>query len=127
MTLKKYDSYVKKAFRYEVFGFRKKAIEIMEKAVEQPFSKLEIGSGYIYLGLLYRNLKELNRANAYFEQALELCMDEEYPYSPNYKIVLQSFLENGEIEKEEQWRSHLINRDTYDKKIKNLKHKKQLS
>ena len=73
--MNKYKNYVSKAIRYEIFGFRKKAIEIMELAIEQPFAKLEMGSGLIYIGLMYRKLNELNKANEYFEKALNLCKD----------------------------------------------------
>ena len=49
--MNKYKNYVSKAIRYEIFGFRKKAIEIMDLSIEQPFAKLEMGSGLIYIGL----------------------------------------------------------------------------
>ncbi|MEK4486141.1 hypothetical protein MHH81_11205 [Psychrobacillus sp. FSL H8-0484] len=119
--MNKYKNYVSKAIRYEIFGFRKKAIEIMEKAMEQPFSKLEMGSGLIYIGLMYRKLNELNTANEYFEKALNLCKEEQYPYSSDFKIIIQCYLENEELEKATKWIHHLTERANYDKKFSKLK------
>ena len=64
----------------------------MELAIEEPFTKLEIGSGLIYIGLMYRKLKDLDKANKNFENALDLCIDEQYPYSPNFKNYYSKFL-----------------------------------
>ncbi|WP_019414224.1 hypothetical protein [Paenisporosarcina sp. TG20] len=119
--MKKYDKYVSKANRYEIIGFKKIAIKIMELAIEEPFSKLEIGSGLIYIGLMHRKLNDLNKANKYFENALNLCKDEQYPYSSNYKIIIQSFLDNEELEKATKWIHHLTERANYDKKFSKLK------
>jgi len=93
----------------------------MEKAIEQPFSKLEMGSGLIYIGLMYRKLNELNTANEYFEKALNLCKDEQYPYSSDFKIIIQCYLENEELEKATKWIHHLTERANYDKKFSKLK------
>lgn len=92
----------------------------MESAIEEPFSKLETGSGFIYIGLMYRKLKDLKKANEYFENALNLCHEEKYPYSPNYKIIIQSFIDNEELEKAKKWTYHLIERVDYDKKFSKL-------
>ncbi|MBD7943444.1 hypothetical protein H9650_04875 [Psychrobacillus sp. Sa2BUA9] len=119
--MNKYDSYVNKANRYEIFGFRKKAIKIMELAIEEPFTKLEIGSGLIYIGLMYRKLKDLDKANKNFENALDLCKDEQYPYSSNFKTIIQSFSENRETEKAMKWIHHLTERAIYDKNFSKLK------
>lgn len=119
--MKKYDKYVSKANRYEIFGFRKKAIRIMESAIDEPFSKSEMGSGLIYIGLMYRKLNDINKANKYFDKALNLCKDEQYPYSSNFKIIIQSFLDNEELEKATKWSHHLTERAIYDKKFSKLK------
>lgn len=108
--MKSYARYVKKATNYEVFGLKRKAIEVMKKAISQPFSNLEIGSGNIYIGLLYIKLKESHLASAYFETALKLCEKEQYPYSPNYKKLLECFIENGDTDKAHSWYNHLIER-----------------
>lgn len=119
--MNRYKNCVSKANRYEIFGFRKKAIKIMELAIEEPLSKLEMGSGLIYIGLMYRKLNDLNNANVYFEKALNLCKDEQYSYSPNFKIIIQSFLENKESDKATKWNAHLIERANYDKNFSKLK------
>ena len=119
--IKTYDSYVRRANFYELFGLRRKAIEVMKEVTNRPFSNLEIGSGYIYIGLMYKNLKELNLASQYFESALNLCKTEQYPFSPNYKKIVECFIENGESEKALKWYNHLIERANYDKKFLKLK------
>ena len=119
--IKTYDSYVRRANLYELFRLRKKAIEVMKEVTNQPFSNLEIGSSYIYIGLMYKELKELNLANPYFESALNLCKNEQYPFSPNYKKIIECFIENGESEKALKWRNHFIERASYDKRFLKLK------
>ena len=81
--MKTYERYVKKATTYEFFKLKRKAIDVMKEATRQPFSNLEKGSGYIYIGLLYQELKELDQASSYFEAALKLCEAEQYSFSPN--------------------------------------------
>ncbi|MED4452199.1 hypothetical protein [Metabacillus fastidiosus] len=119
--MKTYESCVRRASFYELFGMKRKAIKVMKEAVDRPFSKLEIGSGYIYIGLMYRKLKELNLANENFESALSFCEDEQYPYSPNFKIIIKSFIENEESEKALKWLNDLIERESYDRKFSKLK------
>ena len=93
----------------------------MKDATSQPFSNLELGSGYIYIGLMYKDLKELNLASQYFDSALNLCESEQYPFSPNYKKIIDCFVENGESEKALKWYNHLIERASYDKNFLKLK------
>ncbi|MED4531747.1 hypothetical protein ABET51_22390 [Metabacillus fastidiosus] len=119
--MKTYDSYVRRANFYELLGMKRKAIKVMKEAVDRPFSKLEIGSGYIYIGLMYRKLRELNLANENFESALSFCKDEQYPYSPNFKIIIKSFVENDESEKALKWLNDLIERESYDRKFSKMK------
>lgn len=93
----------------------------MELAIEQPLSKLEMGSGLIYIGLMYLKLNDGKKANKYFEEALNLCKDEQYPYSSNFMIIIRSFLENEELEKATKWIHHLTKRTNYDKNFSKLK------
>ena len=118
--IKSYDSYVRRANFYELFRLRRKAIEVMKEVTNQPFSNLEIGSSYIYIGLMNKDLRELNLANQYFESALNLCKTEKYPFSPNYKKIIECFIESGDLEKALKWRNHLIERASYDKKFLKL-------
>ena len=119
--IKTYESYVRRANFYELFGLKRKAIEVMKEICNQPFSNLEIGSGYIYIGLLYKDLKDLTSASRYFESALNLCKHEQYPYNPNYKKIIECFVENEELEKALKWSNHLNERASYEKKFLNLK------
>jgi len=48
---------------------------------------------------MYIDLKELNLASQYFESALNLCEIDQYPYRPNFKKIIECFVENGESEK----------------------------
>lgn len=119
--MKTYDSYVRRAKLYELIGLKKKAIEVMKEIVDQPYSNLEKGSGYIYIGLMYRDLKELTQANKYFELALNLCKEEQYFYSSNFKKIIECFLENGESVRAFKWYNHLLERESYDKQFSKLK------
>lgn len=119
--IKTYESYVRRANFYEVLRFKRKAIEVMKEISSQPFSNLEIGSGYIYIGFMYKDLKDLTSANHYFESALNLCKHERYPYSSDYKKIIENFVGNGEFEKASKWNEHLIERASYEKKFLSLK------
>lgn len=59
----------------------------MELAIEEPFSKLEMRSGLIYIGLMFRKVNDLNNANKYFKNALSLCKDEQYPYPELFIMI----------------------------------------
>ncbi|MCP2036519.1 tetratricopeptide (TPR) repeat protein [Planomicrobium sp. HSC-17F08] len=120
-SIKTYESYVRRANFYELFRFKRKAIEVMKEISNQPFSNLEIGSGYIYIGFMYKDLKDLTSASHYFESALNLCKHEYYPYSPNHKKIIEYFVENGEFDKASKWYEHLIERASYEKKFLKLK------
>lgn len=119
--IKTYESYVRRANFYELCRCRRKAIKVMKEGTNQPFSNLEIGSGYIYIGLMYKDFKELASASHYFESALSLCKNEQYPFSPNYKEIIECFIKNGELEKAMKWHNHLLGRASYDKKFLRLK------
>lgn len=121
--LKTYDSYVRKANRYEFFKMRKKAIIIMKQVIQLPFSNVEKGSAAIYIGLLYKKLGDLTNATDYFDYALHLCENEQYPFSSNFKLIIDCFLENGDVEKASKWRTHLIERASYDQRFLKLKKK----
>lgn len=120
-SIKTYESYVRKANFFEFIGAKRKAINVMKEAVNQPFSKLDLGSGYIYIGLMYKELKELSLATQYFETALDLCKTEQYPFSPIYKKILECFIKNDESAKALHWHTHLLERASYDKKFLKLK------
>lgn len=93
----------------------------MKEVSNHPFSHSEIGSSYIYIGLMYKDLKELTTANYYFETALHLCIDEQYPFSPNYIKIIECFIENGEVENALKWFNHLLQRASYDKNFLKMK------
>ncbi|MGD6796013.1 tetratricopeptide repeat protein [Metabacillus indicus] len=70
--LKKYKDYVYKAGTYESLFLKRKAIKVMSLATEQNFSKEELSSGLIYLGLLYSSSKEYQKASDCYNKALEI-------------------------------------------------------
>lgn len=61
--LKKYEDYFYWANTYENLFLIKKAIQIMDTAIKQEFTKEEKSSGYIYLGILYSKTKEFSKAS----------------------------------------------------------------
>ncbi len=65
-SLKKYEDYVYRAITYESLFLRKKAIQTMNVAIKQQFSKKEKASGFIYLGKLYipKRRKTVKHQNA---------------------------------------------------------------
>lgn len=67
--LRKYEEYFYRTYPYENFFLRKKAIQIINLAIEQPkFSKEQKSSGLNYLGMLYSKTKEFKLASDYYNQ-----------------------------------------------------------
>jgi tetratricopeptide (TPR) repeat protein len=61
-------------------------------AAQQNFSKEEIASGLIYLGLLYSSSKEYQKASDCFDKALELIENEYFKHSGNFKKIIKTFI-----------------------------------
>ncbi|WP_079508915.1 tetratricopeptide repeat protein [Mesobacillus jeotgali] len=118
--LTKYEDYVYRAGTYESWFLKKKAIQVMRLATEQNFSKEEISSGLIYLGLLYSSSKEYREASDCFNKALELVKNQNFNYSGNFKKIIQTFIKNGEHQKAEYWLAHLLQRQNYDENFKKM-------
>ncbi|MGO4276704.1 tetratricopeptide repeat protein, partial [Paenibacillus sp. TAF58] len=108
--LRKYELYVERANSYELIFLRKKAIETMKDALKQLFSKKEIASGLIYLGILYEKMKELNQASDYYHQALELTSKVEFKYHRNFKKAIETFIRNREEQRALYWLNNLLER-----------------
>ena len=118
--LKNYEDYVYRAGTYESLFLKKKAIQVMSLATEQNFSKGEISSGLIYLGLLYSSSKEYQKASYCFDKALELVKDQNFKYSENFKKIIRIFIKNGEQQRAQYWLDNLVQRQKYYKNIKKL-------
>jgi tetratricopeptide (TPR) repeat protein len=118
--LKKYVHYFERAYFYEQLFLRKKAIETMKVAINQPFSKKEKASGLIYLGILYSKMNEFNQASIFYQQSLELVSDEQFKYSSNFKKIIETFLKNGEKQRALFWLNNLLERQNYDRRFAKL-------
>ncbi|MGO4887314.1 hypothetical protein ACJ2A9_06130 [Anaerobacillus sp. MEB173] len=118
--LKKYEDYVYRANTYESLFLRNKAIETMNAAIKQPFTKEEKSSGLIYLGILYSKIKEYSKASECYNQGLEIMKDENFKYSSNFNKAIETFIKNQETERAEFWLNNLLQREDYDKKFKKL-------
>ena len=118
--LNKYEDYVYRANTYENWFLRKKAIQVMDLATHQNFSKEETSSGLIYLGLLYSSSEEYEKASDCFIKALELMKNEKFNYRGNFKKIIETFIKNGNQQKAQYWLDNLLQRQSYDKKFKKL-------
>ncbi|MEY9976836.1 hypothetical protein [Lysinibacillus sp. RC79] len=101
---------------------KNKAIDIMTNALKQPLTRREISSAYIYIGLLYSELKEYKEASDNFHKGLSIVEREEFRYSPNFNKIIKAFIKNGDLEKATFWLDNLNRRKSYDKKFKRLGH-----
>lgn len=118
--LKKYEDYVYRANTYESLFLRNKAIQVMNMAIQQQFSNEEKSSGLIYLGILYSNSKEYEKASDSYNQGLEKMKNENFSYSNNFKKAIETFMKNEDKERAEYWLNNLIDRQKYDRKFKKL-------
>ncbi|MFJ6210844.1 hypothetical protein [Lysinibacillus sp. NPDC092081] len=101
---------------------KNKAINIMTNALKQPFTRREISSAYIYIGLLYSELKMYKEASDNFHKGMTIVEREEFRYSPNFNKIIKVFIKNGDLEKAAYWLDNLNSRKLYDKKFKKLGH-----
>ncbi|MFJ7916947.1 MULTISPECIES: hypothetical protein [unclassified Lysinibacillus] len=101
---------------------KNKAINIMTKALKLPFTPREISSAYIYIGLVYSELKMYKEASHNFHKGMTIVECEEFQYSPPFKKIIKVFIKNGDLEKATFWLDNLNNRIWYDKKFKKLGH-----
>ncbi|PUB09988.1 hypothetical protein [Paenisporosarcina sp. OV554] len=118
--LKKYEDYFYRANTYENLFLIKKAIQIMDTAIKQEFTKEEKSSGYIYLGILYSKTKEFSKASNCYNQGLDMMRDENFKYSSNFKKAIKIFIINKDEERAKFWLNNLLQRQSYDKKFKKL-------
>ncbi|WML45466.1 hypothetical protein [Neobacillus sp. PS3-40] len=116
----KYEDFVKKANKYDNWFQRNKAIQIMNMAVNQPFTNREISSGFIYLGILYSKIKDYGMASDCYNKAFELVVKENFNYHPNFKKAIETFIKSGDQDRAEYWLDNLLQRQIYDKKYKKL-------
>lgn len=126
--LRKYVHYVDKANFYDSLLLRKKAIETMKNAINQPFTIKERASCLWYLGILNLKMKEFKLASEYFHQSLELVSNEQIKYRSNFKVAIETFIKNGEKQRALFWLDNLLERQSYDKRFSKLSYlKKYLS
>lgn len=118
--LKRYEDYVYRANTYETYLLRRKAIQTMEQAVLQSFSKEELSSGFIYLGILYSKIKNYSKASECYHRGLELMINDDFKYSSNFKQAIITFIKSHDKERAEFWLNNLLQRQNYDKKFLKL-------
>jgi tetratricopeptide (TPR) repeat protein len=115
--LKRYEDYAFRASYYDLIFFRRKAIDIIHYALQQPYKKRERASALIYLGTLYSKIKEWHKASDYNHQALELMLDEQFKYNNNYEKIIQTFIKAVETDKALYWLDNLLKRQSYDRRF----------
>lgn len=92
----------------------------MVTALKQPLNDMEKSSAYIYLGLLYSDLKDFKKASDNFHIGLSILEHQEFRYSPNFNRIIKIFIKNGELEKAAYWLDNLTGRKSFDKKFSKL-------
>ncbi|WP_308635874.1 hypothetical protein [Paenibacillus silvisoli] len=118
--LRKYMHYVERAAAYESLFLRRRALETMKRAVIQPFTDKEIASGLVYLGLLSLKMKNHRQALDYFDQSLDMIMEEPFPYSSNFGKIIKAFIRQGDKERAQYWLNQLLAKQSYDRRFKRL-------
>ncbi|RAP77166.1 tetratricopeptide repeat protein [Paenibacillus montanisoli] len=95
-------------------------METMKRAVLQPFAEKEIASGLVYLGMLSLKLKSHRQALDYFDQALEMVLEEPFNYSSNISKIMEAFIQYGDKERALYWLRQLLEKQSYDRRFKKL-------
>ena len=115
-----YNSIVRRAGLFDIFFMKNKAIDTMISGLKQPLTDLEKSSAFIYIGLLYADLKEYNKASEYFHTGLKIVEHQEFYYSPNFSKIIKIFIKNDELEKATYWLGNFNRRISFDKKFNKL-------
>ncbi|MBW5448093.1 hypothetical protein GE107_18715 [Cohnella sp. CFH 77786] len=118
--LRKYEDFVQRAVFYDLLFLRKKAINIMKKAISLPFTHKEIASGHVYLGLLSLKTKDHLQALESFDTALEMVSEEKIYYNNNMKTIIETYMKYGDRKRGLYWLNHLLERQEYDKRFRKL-------
>ena len=117
---RKYKRIVRLANIYDILFMKNRAIKKMESALDQQFTDWEKSSAYIYVGLLYADLKQYKKASDYFHKELCLLENQEFSFSPNFIRIIQVFIRSDELEKANHWLDNFKNRIPYDKQFNRL-------
>ncbi len=115
-----YNSIVKRANLFDIFFMKNKAIDTMISGLKEPLTDLEKSSAFIYIGLLYVDLKEYNKASEYFHKGLKIVEHQEFYFSPNFSKIIKIFIKNEELEKATYWLENFNRRIPFDKKFSKL-------
>lgn len=121
---KKYIKIVKKANSVKGLFSRKKKLRAIEflksKLNDEDFEVEELGSGFIFIGYLYQEIKDYESAAFYFNKGYSLGKDVLFPYDSELKKVLKTFLKASRKDLYDYWRSDFLKRSLYDKKFNKL-------
>ncbi|WP_203582559.1 tetratricopeptide repeat protein [Lysinibacillus sphaericus] len=96
---------------------KNKAIDTMISGLKEPLTDLEKSSAFIYIGQLYVDLKEYNKASEYFHKGLKIVEHQEFYFSPNFSKIIKIFIKNEELEKATYWLENFKRRIPFDKKF----------
>lgn len=117
---RKYNSIVRKANLYDLFFMKNKAINTLVSGLNYSLTDTEKSSAFIYIGLLYSDLKKYNKASEYFHKGLKILENEEFYYSPNFNKIIKVLVKNRDFEKATYWLENFNGRISYDKKFSKL-------
>ncbi|MFJ8102168.1 hypothetical protein [Lysinibacillus sp. NPDC096212] len=121
---KKYNEVVAQVISlYGLFSRKKKlrAIEFFySKLNDEDFEVEELASGFIFIGILYQEIKDYESAAFFFNKGYSLGKDIAFPYNSDLKKVLKTFLKASRKDLYDYWRSVFIKRSLYDKKFNKL-------
>ena len=120
MASKRYKRFVKRANLYDMIFMKRTAIKIMYAALKEPLTDHEKSSAMIYMGLLYGELREYEKASDHFHNGLSLVEHQAFYYSPNFKKILSIFYKNNDLERAAYWFENFNRRNAYDKNFEQL-------
>ncbi|MFM9533442.1 MULTISPECIES: M48 family metallopeptidase [Lysinibacillus] len=99
---------------------KNKAINTLVSGLNYSLTDTEKSSAFIYIGLLYSDLKKYNKASEYFHKGLKILENEEFYYSPNFNKIIKVLVKNRDFEKATYWLENFNGRISYDKKFSKL-------
>jgi pentatricopeptide repeat protein len=119
--MKKFKHIQERAMIYEMAKKYEMSLEIRKQGLQlENLSNLERGDLLLSIGGSYLNLNNIQEAIYYLDKAFQITKHEKYPYDKQFENIINTYVKAGKLNEAKELLDQLIERQSYDKRFKNL-------